>query len=92
MLESVGVADCDHELTRAKAARVAELHGAEIRGRDSDHRDVGVRILTDQIGGALAAIRQGDRDVVGVLDDVAVGEDQAVGSEHESRPGASLRA
>ena len=35
--------------------------GDEVRRRDTDHRDVGVRILADEIGAELAAVRKRHR-------------------------------
>ncbi len=92
MLESVRIADRNHELSRAERTRVAKLHGLEIRRSDAHHRDIRVGILADQIGRALPPIGKRHRDVVRVLDDVAVGEEEAVVCEDEARAGAGLSA
>ena len=60
--------------------------------RDADDGDVGIAVLADEVGGALAAVGQRDVDRGRAVDDVAVGEDEAVGREDEARAAARLRA
>ena len=53
-------------------------------GVDLEHRDVGLRVAADDLGGQFAAVVEADEDLVGVAavlvaDDVVVGEDVAVG-------------
>jgi hypothetical protein len=57
---------------------------------DADHGKVAGRIVADGGCRHAAAVGQRDFDAAGVMDDVAVGENQAVGSEYE--PGASTAA
>ena len=54
----------------------------------ADDREVGVGIVADQVAGQLAPVEQRDRDALGAADDVAVGQHEAVGREHEARPAA----
>jgi hypothetical protein len=56
----------------------------------TDDRDVGVPVLADEVGLALAAIRQCHVDAGRILDDVAVGEDEPVGGKDEPRSGTCL--
>jgi hypothetical protein len=91
VLEAIGIADRDHQLAGAQGLRLPEGHGGQIGSGDLQHCHVGIRILTDQIGGSLPAVRQHHLDVRRLLDHVAVGENQPVGGEDESRAGAGLR-
>ena len=79
------------ELAGPKRLRVAELDGRQIRRRDADDGDVGVAVLADEVGRALAAVGQRHVDSRGAVHDVAVGQDEAVGREHEPRAAAGLR-
>src|SRR6266849_9276442 len=56
---------------------------------DAEHRKVGIRIVADEIGTAGRTVEENDRDPPGALDDVAVGDDEAVGREQEARSGAA---
>jgi len=53
-------------------------------GVDADYGEVGGGIVADGVRGETAAIGERDFDSRGVVDDVAVGENQAVGGEDES--------
>ena len=79
------------ELPGAERLRIAELDGRQIRRRDPDDCDVAVPILADEVRRALAAVGQRDVDGRRAVHDVAVGEDEAVGREHEPRAAAGLR-
>ena len=92
MLEAVGVADGDDELSGPKRLRVAELDGGEVGRRDADDGDVAVAVLADEVCRALAAVGERDVDRRGAVDDVAVGEDEAVVGEDEAGAAARLRA
>jgi hypothetical protein len=52
--------------------------------------EIGVGIVADQIGAGLPAIVEGGLDPAGVLHDVAVGEREAIGGEHDPRAGRRL--
>jgi hypothetical protein len=94
-LKSVGSADGDYELSYAKLLGIAESGGGEARlvdprVIDANHSQVACGIVADGGCGHAAAVSQGDFNSAGVVYDVAVGEDQPVGSEDE--PGASAAA
>ena len=76
-----------------KRRRVAERRGGELWRGDAQHRQVGVRIVADEIGAEHPAVGERHRDFVAAGDDVAVGQDEAVGREDESRsrPAAARR-
>ena len=62
----------------------------EIRRRDADDGDVAVAVLADEVGRALAAVGQRHVDSRRAIHDVAVGQDESVGREHEPRAAAGL--
>ena len=82
VLEAERVADRHHPLADAQRVGVAERDGGQVLGvaLDLDQREVGLRVAADDLGLVLLAVRQLHDDLVGVLDDVVVGEDEAVAS------------
>ena len=92
VLEPVGIADRDHELPARSGCESPKVHRGEAGRADSQHRQVGVGIVADQVGPPRAAVGQRHVDLGRALDDMAVGEDQAVGGKHEPGAGARLRA
>ena len=87
VLEPEGIADGNHPLPHAELVRIAELDGNQVRGAvDLDERDIRLRIAADDLGLELLAGVELDDDLVGVLDDVVVGENVAGGVDDE--PGA----
>ena len=48
---------------------------------DLDQREVGLRVGADHLGVEVLAVVHGDRDGLGVLDHVVVGDDVAVGAK-----------
>ncbi len=76
MAEAERAADGDHEVAYPQALRVPETHGRQPLHRDAQHRDVGVGVGPDQLGGKLAAVLKPDLDLVGAVDHVVVGEHQ----------------
>ncbi len=73
----------------AQGGGIAERGGGEVRAVDADDGQVGIRVFPNKLGGEPPAVRQGGLDLAGAMDDVAVGEDEAVGGEDESRPAAA---
>ena len=56
-----------------------DTNGGQIVRLDLDHRDVDIGIAADpRFAGSIAAVGERHRDLVGVLDDVIVGEDKAL--------------
>jgi hypothetical protein len=53
---------------------------------DANHRKVGIRIVADDVALERLPIGKMHRQAAAVVDDVTVGEDQAVRREHEPRP------
>ena len=73
--QAEGVADGDDPVADARLGRVFEVHVGEARTLDLDHRKVGGLVAADHLGRQLALVGEHHLDVVGVLDDVVVGDD-----------------
>ena len=52
---------------------------------DAENGKIGFRIITHAIGFVLLAVRESDSDSPGVMDDVAVGKNEAVRREYKTR-------
>ena len=89
VLEAVRVPDRNRQLTWFERLRIAELDRGEIGRGDTDHGDVGVAVLADEISGALTAVGERDVDRGRAVNDVAVREDEPVA--REDKPGAAAR-
>ena len=89
MLEAVRIPDRDRELPDAHLARGPE-HG---RGRRSaaqaNHRDIGVRIVADEIGLAARAVGERRADAARAVHHVAVGEEKPIRRKSEARAAAA---
>src|SRR5690606_28491386 len=60
----------------------------EGRTFDLDDGQVRAFVAADQLGLEFAAVAELDRDFLGVLDHVVVGDDEAVARDEEARTGA----
>ena len=69
--ERVGIAEVDR-----REALAAVL--------DAQHREIGARVLEDEVRIELALVGERDLDLVGVLDDVIVGDDEAGGVDDDA--------
>src|SRR5688500_15053819 len=49
------------------------------------HGDIGIGVITDQVGLLMAAISQRHGELSGAMHDMAVGQDKAVGRKNKSR-------
>ena len=91
-LKSVGIADGDYELSDAKLLGIAKGSGGEagfVNTRIVEGtREIASRIVSNGSCRHAAPIGQRDLDAARVMDDVAVGKNQAIGSENKSRAAA----
>jgi hypothetical protein len=94
-VEAEGVADRDYRITDLRLGGVAEGQRVQrIRRRvDLEQGEVGGRVGADLLGGVgLRAVAELHVDLVGARDNVVVGEDVAVGVDHEPRAGGGSTA
>ena len=80
VVETIGGSDGDGEFTDADVGGLGELGGAQVFGVDFNDSKVGLGVDATEAGGVFAAIGGDDLETCGVLDNMAVGEDVAVGS------------
>lgn len=83
--EVEGVADGHHGLSDTRAVAIAEGDGGEAGGLDFDDGEVGGRVVAYETGGQDAFVVEGNADAFGILDDVVVGDDIAVGRDDDAR-------
>jgi len=86
VLEAVGAADRDGDLPDAQSARIAECAPMVMGRADLEDGEIGVRIVTDDIGSGHSSVRQRDLDCLGAAGNVAVREEIAVG--RDQKPGS----
>src|SRR5690606_22541138 len=83
--EAEGIAHRDDPVADPRLGRFLEGDEREVRAFNLDDREVRAFIAPDDAGLQLAFVREPDRDLGGVLDDVVVGDDVAVGRNEEAR-------
>ena len=85
MLVAERVADGAHPLAHAQRAGIAKRGDRQTSlAIHLDQRDVGVRIRTDDARTQRAAVGKLDRNPLGAIDHVIVGQDAAVGIDDEA--------
>jgi hypothetical protein len=72
-------------------AGVADGDGGQSLGVDLQDRHVGRAVEAHHLGCELTLVGELDRDQLGILDDMRVGEDQSVRFHDETRPEADRR-
>ena len=93
-LEAVGVADGDDELADLEGGGIAKGDGGDAGAIRADDGEIGVGVFADQRGFHGAAVGEGNGEfaVAGVVDDVAVGEDEAIVGEKKAGAAAAVLA
>ena len=84
------VTDRQHPFAHPGVVAVAQGHRRQALGVDLEHGHVGIGVGSDDLGLELTAVEQPDRDLLGTLDHVIVGQDVAVGGDHETGTAALL--
>src|SRR2546421_6033113 len=51
---------------------------------DSNHREIGVGVIADQLGRILPPVGQADRDLIRGVDNMAISQNETIRSDHES--------
>src|SRR5690349_22268988 len=88
-IETERIPDGQHPVTDACRLVVAEGNGRKVFAIDLYDGDVGRRIASNDLRVELAPVGENDSDLVGVGDDVVVGENNAVGRDDEARARSS---
>ncbi len=89
VVESERRTDRQHPFTHTQAIRIADRHERQMIGLDLDQRHVGTAIGADQLAAQFALVGQRDVDFIGLVDDMMIGEDVAVGGNDETRTDAA---
>ena len=84
ILKTVRVADRDGELADTNFFGIAQRRRHQSASGNADYRDVTGRIVPDHRGFKAAPIVQGHRQTAGVVDHVAVGQNETVGRENKT--------
>ena len=92
LLQTERVADGHHGLAHLEAVGVAERKRGQVAPLDLQQRDVGARVEPDDLRLVLAMVAQPYHDLVGVGDDVDVGDDVAVWRSDHARAEALAAA
>ena len=82
------VADGDHGFADADLVAVAQLERGKVFAVNLNHGDVERRIASDHRSFHGLAVEERDRDLVGAVDHVVVGEDAPVLGDDEAAPGS----
>src|SRR5262249_35829340 len=89
ILKAVRIANGNNQLTDPDALRIAKADRREIRRIDANDCEVGVGVIANRFRRKTTAIRKSHVNLCGVMNDVAVGQNEAVGREDKSRTAAA---
>src|SRR3954468_11642751 len=84
-LEAKRISNRDHELTYAQIFRVGQTHMSELRRIDSNHSEIGVRIIACYLCRIFASIRQIHGDRIRGMNDMAISQNESVRRDDETR-------
>src|SRR6266700_1503097 len=88
ILVAVGVANGDCQLPDAELLRIAKFGCGNTRRINTDHGKISCGIVPDQVRRQLPAIWKRYLNTRCIVDDVTIGEHQAIRRENESRSAA----
>jgi hypothetical protein len=71
-------------LTGPQLLRISQRNSLQTGGVNANHRKIGRRIVADGVGGSAPPVGQRHFDPGGVMHDVAIGENQAIGRKYEA--------
>jgi hypothetical protein len=87
-LEPIRIAYRNGQLAHAKTLGIAQSHGTQLRSINPEHCQVGIRIVSHQVGIRPATIGQRDFESARAVDDMAVGQQEAVWGNDKTRSAA----
>ncbi|OPZ05467.1 MAG: hypothetical protein BWZ10_03039 [candidate division BRC1 bacterium ADurb.BinA364] len=79
-----GIADGQHPFADFQVVGLAQAGFGQGGALDLQHRDIDIGVGVDQLGGNLASVGQRDGNRRCAFDDVVIGHDIAVGTDHQS--------
>src|SRR5437773_4639308 len=84
-LETERIANRYCHLPDAQAFGIGQTYMGELGCIDPDHSEISVGIVADELCRTIAAIREVHHDPGGIMDDMTVGQNEAVRRDHKSR-------
>ena len=84
-LKAKRISDRDHQLADPQIFGVGETHMGQLRRVDSNHREIGVRIVARQLRRIFASIRQIYSNRIRRVHDVTISQDESVRRDNEPR-------
>ena len=90
--DAEGIADRQHDVADQQLIGIGEIQRREflLAVLDPQHREIGAAVLEHDLGLEFALVGQRDLDLVGALDDVVVGHDEAGRIHHHARSQRAL--
>ena len=92
LADAEGIADREHDVADHQLVGIGEIERREflVRVLQPQHREIGAAVLQHDLGLELALVGQRHLDLVGALDDVDVGDDEAGRIDHHARAERAL--
>ena len=84
-VEAVGIADRPHHLADLEGVAVPPRRTGEFGGVDADDGEIAFLVGPHEVGDKPAPIGESDFDPIGLVDDMVVGDDHAVGGDDHPR-------
>ena len=78
------VSDRNDDLADTQTLRIRQAHVRKVRRIDSNHSEIRIGIIAGQLRRILAPVRQAHRNLIRVVNDVAVGQNEAVRGDDET--------
>ena len=80
------IADGEHHVADLQRVGIAEIDRGEPLAAvlEAKHGEIGARVLQDEVGVELPLVGERDIDLVGILDEVIVGDDEAGGIDDDA--------
>src|SRR5262249_28448291 len=84
-LKAEWISDRDHKLTHTQILRVGQAHVSKLRRIDSNHSEIGVRIVARHLRRIFASIRQIYSNRICRVNDMTVRQNESVRRDDETR-------
>src|SRR5438552_12609838 len=83
------ITDRDRNLTDTQSFRVCQSNVRKLRSVDANNREIGIRVVADELGAKFPAVGKIDFNFVRAMHDVAVGQNKTVRRNDESGTAAA---
>ncbi len=86
------IADRQHHVADVQRRRLVERHGGQGARTDAQHGDIGLGVAAHERAGVQRAVGELHADALGAVDEVQVGQHDAVRADDDARALAGVRA